>query len=53
MQHLPVQAIRPLPPLHAKGYRVRAVQNPLTSLPDDIDRKEIVALIELAAISVM
>jgi pimeloyl-ACP methyl ester carboxylesterase len=27
-----------IPPLHAKGYRVRAVQNPLTSLPDDIDR---------------
>ncbi len=27
-----------IPPLHAKGYRVRAVQNPLTSLPDDIER---------------
>jgi pimeloyl-ACP methyl ester carboxylesterase len=27
-----------IPSLHAKGYRVRAVQNPLTSLPDDIDR---------------
>lgn len=27
-----------IPPLHAKGYRVRAVQNPLTSLADDIDR---------------
>jgi pimeloyl-ACP methyl ester carboxylesterase len=25
-------------PLHAKGYRVCAVQNPLTSLADDIDR---------------
>jgi pimeloyl-ACP methyl ester carboxylesterase len=29
---------RVIPPLHAKGYTVRAVQNPLTSLPDDIDR---------------
>jgi pimeloyl-ACP methyl ester carboxylesterase len=27
-----------IPALHNKGYRVRAVQNPLTSLPDDIDR---------------
>lgn len=27
-----------IPLLHAKGYRVRAVQNPLTSLSDDIDR---------------
>ena len=27
-----------IPSLHAKGYRVRAVQNPLTSLSDDIDR---------------
>lgn len=27
-----------IPPLHAKGYRVIAVQNPLTSLADDIDR---------------
>jgi pimeloyl-ACP methyl ester carboxylesterase len=27
-----------IPLLDAKGYRVRAVQNPLTSLPDDIDR---------------
>ncbi|HEY7639514.1 MAG TPA: alpha/beta hydrolase [Steroidobacteraceae bacterium] len=27
-----------IPSLHAKGYRVRAVQNPLTSLADDIDR---------------
>lgn len=27
-----------IPPLHAKGYRVSAVQNPLTSLADDIDR---------------
>jgi pimeloyl-ACP methyl ester carboxylesterase len=27
-----------IPPLHAKGYRVLAVQNPLTSLSDDIDR---------------
>lgn len=27
-----------IPALHAKGYRVTAVQNPLTSLPDDIDR---------------
>ncbi|MBX9588156.1 MAG: alpha/beta hydrolase [Hyphomonadaceae bacterium] len=27
-----------IPPLHVKGYRVSAVQNPLTSLPDDIDR---------------
>lgn len=27
-----------IPPLHAKGYRVQAVQNPLTSLPDDVDR---------------
>jgi pimeloyl-ACP methyl ester carboxylesterase len=27
-----------IPPLHAKGYRVCAVQNPLTSLADDIDR---------------
>jgi pimeloyl-ACP methyl ester carboxylesterase len=27
-----------IPTLHAKGYRVRAVQNPLTSLPDDVER---------------
>jgi pimeloyl-ACP methyl ester carboxylesterase len=27
-----------IPSLHAKGYRVRAVQNPLTSLADDVDR---------------
>jgi pimeloyl-ACP methyl ester carboxylesterase len=27
-----------IPPLHGKGYRVCAVQNPLTSLSDDIDR---------------
>ncbi|MFZ0317649.1 MAG: alpha/beta hydrolase, partial [Candidatus Sulfotelmatobacter sp.] len=27
-----------IPPLHEKGYRVFAVQNPLTSLSDDIDR---------------
>lgn len=27
-----------IPPLHAKGYNVVAVQNPLTSLADDIDR---------------
>ena len=27
-----------IPPLHEKGYRVFAVQNPLTSLCDDIDR---------------
>lgn len=27
-----------IPQLHAKGYRVCAVQNPLTSLADDIDR---------------
>lgn len=27
-----------IPPLHAKGYKVTAVQNPLTSLADDIDR---------------
>jgi len=27
-----------IPPLHARGYRVRAVQNPLTSLAEDIDR---------------
>lgn len=27
-----------IPPLHKKGYRVFAVQNPLTSLSDDIDR---------------
>ncbi|OCP15143.1 alpha/beta fold hydrolase [Ensifer sp. LC163] len=27
-----------IPPLHAKGYRIAAVQNPLTSLADDIDR---------------
>jgi pimeloyl-ACP methyl ester carboxylesterase len=27
-----------IPLLDAKGYRVQAVQNPLTSLPDDIDR---------------
>lgn len=27
-----------IPPLHKKGYRVLAVQNPLTSLADDIDR---------------
>jgi pimeloyl-ACP methyl ester carboxylesterase len=27
-----------IPPLHAKGLRVSAVQNPLTSLADDIDR---------------
>lgn len=29
---------RVIPPLHAKGYRVSAAQNPLTSLADDIDR---------------
>jgi pimeloyl-ACP methyl ester carboxylesterase len=29
---------RVIPSLHAKGYNVRAVQNPLTSLADDIDR---------------
>ncbi|WP_266157905.1 alpha/beta fold hydrolase [Dyella silvatica] len=27
-----------IPTLHAKGYKVSAVQNPLTSLADDIDR---------------
>jgi len=27
-----------IPPLHARGYRVCAAQNPLTSLADDIDR---------------
>ncbi|MBV7263344.1 alpha/beta hydrolase [Photobacterium sp. WH77] len=27
-----------IPALHNKGYNVRAVQNPLTSLPDDIER---------------
>jgi pimeloyl-ACP methyl ester carboxylesterase len=27
-----------IPPLHEKGYRVFAAQNPLTSLTDDIDR---------------
>ena len=27
-----------IPPLHEKGYRVFAVQNPLTSLSDDVDR---------------
>jgi pimeloyl-ACP methyl ester carboxylesterase len=27
-----------IPPLHEKGYRVFAVQNPLTSLSDDIER---------------
>ena len=27
-----------IPLLHAKGYKLSAVQNPLTSLPDDIDR---------------
>ena len=27
-----------IPLLHKKGYRVFGVQNPLTSLPDDIDR---------------
>src|SRR3984957_13112047 len=27
-----------IPPLHEKGYRVFAVQNPLTSLADDIER---------------
>lgn len=27
-----------IPPLHAKGYRVCAAQNPLTSLADDVDR---------------
>lgn len=27
-----------IPTLHAKGYNVRAVQNPLTSLSDDIER---------------
>ena len=27
-----------IPPLHAMGYRLAAVQNPLTSLADDIDR---------------
>lgn len=29
-----------IPPLHAKGYNVRAVQNPLTSLPDDVARTQ-------------
>ena len=27
-----------IPPLHAKGYRIAAVQNPLTSLADDVER---------------
>jgi pimeloyl-ACP methyl ester carboxylesterase len=27
-----------IPPLHAKAIQVSAVQNPLTSLSDDIDR---------------
>ncbi|MFC5740084.1 alpha/beta fold hydrolase [Dyella tabacisoli] len=27
-----------IPSLHAKGYKISAVQNPLTSLPDDIER---------------
>jgi pimeloyl-ACP methyl ester carboxylesterase len=27
-----------IPLLHKRGYRVFGVQNPLTSLPDDIDR---------------
>lgn len=27
-----------IPPLHAKGYKVTAVQNPLTSLADDVER---------------
>lgn len=27
-----------IPPLQAKGHRVTAVQNPLTSLPDDVER---------------
>jgi pimeloyl-ACP methyl ester carboxylesterase len=27
-----------IPTLHDKGFQVRAVQNPLTSLADDIDR---------------
>ena len=27
-----------IPPLHKKGYKVTAVQNPLTSLADDVDR---------------
>lgn len=27
-----------IPPLHDRGYRVFAVQNPLTSLSDDVDR---------------
>jgi pimeloyl-ACP methyl ester carboxylesterase len=27
-----------IPPLHAKGYKVLAVQNPLTSLADDVER---------------
>lgn len=33
-------------PLHAKGYRVSAVQNPLTSLPDDIDRTSKLAAVQ-------
>jgi pimeloyl-ACP methyl ester carboxylesterase len=27
-----------IPSLHGKGYKVSAVQNPLTSLPDDVER---------------
>ena len=33
---------RVIPLLHARGYNVRAVQNPLTSLADDIDRTRMV-----------
>ncbi len=29
-----------IPVLHAKGYTVRAVQNPLSSLPDDVERTQ-------------
>lgn len=36
-----------IPALHAKGYNVRAVQNPLTSLADDIERtSKLVASLE-------
>lgn len=32
-----------IPALHEKGYRVSAVQNPLTSLPDDVERTRALA----------
>jgi pimeloyl-ACP methyl ester carboxylesterase len=37
-----------IPPLHDRGYRVSAAQNPLTSLSDDIDRTSRLALAQEA-----